>query len=385
MLFKEIIGHKEVKNRLIKSVNENRISHAQLFLGAEGAGSLQLAIAYSQYICCSNKVDNDSCGKCSSCIKYNKLAHPDLHFVFPVVTKKNYDMPNGDTRDLVMSDDYMFLFREAFMENHHLNLNQWFSFIEAENKQGIIGVDESSELIRKLNLMTYESAYKIAIIWMPEKMRVEAANHLLKVLEEPPHNTLFLLVAENSDQIINTILSRTQLVKIDKPTDEEMIEAVMAKYNYTNQQAGYIVHLADRNQNEIQTLAHPDSDDDSTNELLKWWRMCYNVNKEMGNLLAWVDVQSKIGREKQKNFILYSMHIFRECLMLRYADKSAVRMNNLEMESFNKFSLMINEANCYDFAKELNTAYMHIERNANPKILFLDLSFKLGKLLRKTG
>jgi DNA polymerase-3 subunit delta' len=384
MLFKDIIGHEEIKNRLRKSVLENRISHAQLFLGAEGSGNLQLAIAYAQYICCNKRTDDDSCGTCSSCIKYNKLIHPDLHFVFPVVTKKNYSMPDGSTRDLIFSSDYMFLFRKAFMENPHQNLNQWLAFIDAENKQGIIAVDESSELIKKLSLKTYESDYKIAIIWMPEKMRTEAANHLLKIIEEPPDKTLFLLVAENSDLIINTILSRTQLVKINKPADEELIAAIMAKYDYKKDQAAYIVHLADGNQNEVQSLAHPDADDDSTEELLKWWRLCYGYQaaKNQYELLAWVDVQSKIGREKQKNFILYAMHILRECLMLQYAGDSIVRMNEEELKAFTKFAPYITENNCYDFVNELNKAYFHIERNANPKILFLDLSFKLGKLLR---
>ena len=384
MLFKEIIGHSEIKERLIKSVNENRISHAQLFLGPEGCGNLQLAIAYSQYISCLNRNENDSCGKCSSCIKYNKLAHPDLHFVFPVVTKKDYKLPNGTFSDLKFSNDYMFLFREAFAENNHLNLNQWMGFIEAENKQGIISVDESNELIRILNLKTYESDYKITIIWMPEKMNVMAANKLLKIIEEPPPKTLFLLVAENSDQIINTILSRTQLVKINKATDNELIESVVSKYNYTQEQAEYIVHLADGNQNEISTLAHPDAEDENTKDLLQWWRMCYSIssNKDIGKLISWVDVQSKIGREKQKNFILYSMHIFRECLLLKFAGESEVRMNKQELEAFTKFAAMINQYNCYDFAEELNNAYFHIERNANPKILLLDLSFKLGRLLR---
>ncbi len=384
MLFKDIIGHVEIKNRLRKSVLENRISHAQLFLGSEGSGTLQLAIAYAQYICCLKRMDEDSCGVCSSCIKYNKLIHPDLHFVFPVVTKKNYAMPDGNTRDLISSSDYMFLFRKAFAENPHQNLNQWMAFIEAENKQGIIAVDESSELIRKLSLKTYESDYKITIIWMPEKMRTEAANHLLKIIEEPPNKTLFILVAENSDQIINTILSRTQLIKINKPTDDELITAVMVKYDYKKEQAAYIVHLADGNQNEVQSLAHPDIDDDSTKELLTWWRLCYGFNlpKNQYDLIAWVDVQAKIGREKQKNFILYSMHIFRECMMLQYAGESTVRMNDEELKAFTKFAPMINENNCHEFVNELNKAYFHIERNANPKILFLDLSFKLGRLLR---
>src|ERR1035437_391100 len=251
MLFKEIIGHKEIKNRLIKSVNENRISHAQLFLGSEGAGSLQLAIAYSQYICCSNKVDNDSCGKCSSCIKYNKLAHPDLHIIIPS-NKIYHVMPNGEKRELKLSAELMFLWRDEFLENNHLNYNQWMKSIDTENKAGIISADESNELVRIMNLKTYESKYKIAIIWLPEKLNLTAANKLLKLIEEPPDNSLILLIAENSDQIINTILSRTQLIKINKPTDEELIKAVMVKYNYTKEQAEYIVHLADGNQNEIQ-------------------------------------------------------------------------------------------------------------------------------------
>ena len=384
MLFKDIIGHQDTKDRLVKSVHENRISHAQLFLGAEGSGALQLAIAYAQYICCKTKTDNDSCGKCPSCIKYNKLIHPDLHFVFPVVTKKNYPMPDGSSKDLVMSGDYMFLFRQAFIDNPHQNLNQWLAFVDAENKQGIIAVDESSELIRKLNLKTYESDYKIAIIWMPEKMRTEAANHLLKIIEEPPDKTLFILVAENSDQIINTILSRTQLIKINKPADEELIAAIMEKYSYKKDQAAYIVHLADGNQNDIQSLAHPDADDDSTAELLKWWRLCYGYQsaKEIGGLINWVEGQAKIGREKQKGFLLYAMHIFRECILLQYAGAANVRMSAEELTAFTKFAPMINENNCHQFVEELNKAYFHIERNANPKILFLDLSFKLGRLLR---
>ncbi|MEI6816003.1 MAG: hypothetical protein WCL14_05290 [Bacteroidota bacterium] len=387
MLFKEIKGHKDIKARLIKSVRENRISHAQLFLGAEGSGNLQLAVAYAQYICCLEKGAEDSCGKCSSCLKYNKLAHPDLHFVFPNITKKNYKMPSGVGKDLVTSDDYMFLFREAFFENNFMNLNQWMAFINAENQQGIIKVEDSSDLIKKLSLMTYESTYKITIIWMPEKMKVEAANHLLKIIEEPPANTLFILVAENSDQIINTILSRTQLVKINRPSDEELIASVMDEYHYSQEQAAYIVHLSDGNQNEIQTLIRPDEDDDSTTELLKWWRLCYGYQnaKEIGSMLNWVEYQSKMGREKQKNFILYSMHIFRECLMLKYAGQDLVRMNKQELEAFTKFVAMINEENCYGFVDELNKAYYHIERNANPKILFLDLSFKLGKLLRTSS
>jgi len=201
MLFKEIVGQKSVKEKLIQSVKDNRISHAQLLLGPEGSGKLALAIAHAQYICCNNKLEDESCGVRPSCLKFKKLVHPDLHFVYPVATSKTIK------KDPV-SDDYISLWREAIVENPYMSQTRWYEIIDVENKQGLISKYESYEILRKLNLKTFEADYKILIMWLPEKMNAPAANKLLKLIEEPPSKTLLLLVSENSEQIIPTILAR---------------------------------------------------------------------------------------------------------------------------------------------------------------------------------
>ena len=217
MQFDDIIGQEKVKERLINSVKEGRISHAQLFASEPGCGGLPLAVAYAQYINCQNRSDNDSCGQCASCIKFNKLIHPDLHLVYPLAL----------SADVKKSDDKAKEWRTAFLENPYLTLNSWFELLDAENKQAMIGVNESDDILRKLNLTTYEAEYKIMIIWRAEKMNAAAANKLLKILEEPPQKTLFLLVCENEEQLLPTITSRTQLIGIPKIADKDLIAALM--------------------------------------------------------------------------------------------------------------------------------------------------------------
>ena len=207
MRFQDLIGQQETKQRLLQSVKEDRIAHAQLFLGQEGCGSLPLAIAYGQFINCTNRSELDSCGVCPSCNKYQKLIHPDLHFVFPTATTKEI------TKDPI-SDEFLTIWRTQLMENPYFGLLQWYAAIGIENKQGSISKNESLEILRKLNMKSYEAEYKVMIIWFPELMNVTAANKLLKMIEEPPDKTLFLLVAENTEYMLQTILSRTQLIKV---------------------------------------------------------------------------------------------------------------------------------------------------------------------------
>jgi len=240
MLFKEIIGQEEVKKRLINAVKENRISHAQLFLGKEGFGTLALAIAYAQYICCENKLANDSCGVCSSCIKYQKLVHPDLHFVFPVAT-------NAVVKKKPISNHFLPQWRASLLNDYYLSYKSWQEKIETGNKQLLITKDESIDILKKLNLKTYESAYKIMIIWYPEKFNIASANKLLKILEEPPEKTLFILVAQETEKIINTILSRTQLIKINQINAVALQQAIIKKYQLTEDEALSIAKLADGN------------------------------------------------------------------------------------------------------------------------------------------
>jgi len=375
MQFKEVIGHQDIKDKLLHTIKENRVSHAQLFLGGEGSGNLALALAYAQYISCENKQENDSCGVCSSCVKYNKLAHPDLHFVYPVSTSKSV------SKDPV-SDDYISQWREAILENPYLNQNKWYQIMDVENKQGIISKNESYEILKKLNLKTFESEYKIMIIWLPEKMNAFAANKLLKLIEEPPAKTLFLLVSENSEQMLPTILSRTQLIKIPKVDRESMKNALCDRNGLSPENANDIVHLA--NGNYFQALNLIDStEEDNFNfeQFTHLMRLAYQ--RKVIDVVTWVDEMARIGREKQKGFLAYAIRLIRENFMLNIENREIVYLTQKEMSFSSKFSQFINSENVSQLYEAFNRAYADIEMNAYNKIVFLDLGLKILKLIRK--
>ncbi|MDQ3048847.1 MAG: DNA polymerase III subunit delta', partial [Bacteroidota bacterium] len=284
MLFKEIIGQQAAKERLIRSVKEGRISHAQLFLGPQGCGSLALAVAYAQFISCSNKQEDDSCGTCSSCIKCNKLVHPDLHFVYPVALSEKVR-----TSSAVASQ-----WREAFLDNPYITLFQWFESLSAENKQAVIGTEESGEILRKLSLTTYEAEYKIMIIWQAEKMNQQSANKLLKILEEPPDKTLFLLIVESEEQLLRTILSRTQLIKINRIADEELSEALVNIHGLSADAAEKTAHLADGNYAEALLLI---SENENASQNLASFQklMRASIKFEPKAVMSWIDEMSTAG------------------------------------------------------------------------------------------
>ncbi len=374
MQFKEVVGHKNIKEKLIHTIKENRVSHAQLFLGSEGSGNLALAIAYAQYVSCENKQENDSCGVCPSCIKFQKLVHPDLHFVFPVSTSK-------EIKKDPVSDDYIAQWREAIIENPYLNQNKWYEIIDVENKQGIISKNESYEILRKLNLKTFESEYKIMIIWLPEKMNAFAANKLLKLIEEPPAKTLFLLVSENSEQIISTILSRTQLIKIPKIDSESMMNAMCDRFGLSPEKAGDLVHLANGNYFEAQNLINSTEEDNyNFEQFTQFMRLSYQ--RKVVDIIDWVDEISRIGREKQKNFLSYSLRLVRENFMLNIENRNLVYLTKKELEFSEKFSQFINQGNVFGIYEALNRAHSDIEMNAYNKIVFLDLALKIIKLIK---
>ena len=370
MLFKEIIVQQAMKDRLVRSFKEGRISHAQLFLGPEGSGSLPMAVAYAQYISCTNKTEVDSCGTCSSCVKYNKLIHPDLHFVYPVALSAN----------VKTSADVAVNWREAFLDNPYITLFSWFESLSAENKQAVIGTEESGEILRKLSLTTYESEYKIMVIWQAEKMNQSAANKLLKILEEPPDKTLFLLVCENEDQLLRTIVSRTQLIKINKINDKDLMDALVSIHGQTAEAAEKISHLADGSYAEAITLM---SENENAGQNLASFQklMRASLKFDPKAVISWIDEISSAGRERQKNFLNYALHIMRESAMVNYGDDSLVKLSADEQEFVKKFSPFIHGANIERFIEELNKAHYHMERNASPKILFMDLAFKFNELL----
>jgi len=370
MLFREIIGQQAAKERLLRSVSDGRISHAQLFLGPQGSGSLALAVAYAQFISCGNKQADDSCGTCSSCVKYNKLIHPDLHFVYPVALSK----------DVRTSTDKAQEWRAAFLENPYITLFNWFEQLDAENKQAVIGVEESGEILRKLSLTTYEAEYKIMIIWQAEKMNQAAANKLLKILEEPPDKTLFLLVCESEDQLLRTIVSRTQLIKIPKIGDTDLMKALTEQNGLSAEAAEKTAHLADGNYAEALLLIN-ENENAAQNlaSFQKLMRASLKFNPQ--GVFAWIDEVNAAGRERQKNFINYALHIIRESMVLNYGDAALVKLGADEQDFVKKFAPFIHGGNIERFTEELNKAYYHMERNANAKILFMDLAFKFNELL----
>ncbi len=374
MLFKDIIGQEEIKQKLIQTVKEERISHAQLFLGPEGSGNLALAIAYAQYISCENRGEHDSCGTCASCKKYQKLIHPDLHFVFPVASTKS-------SNQKPVSDDFINEWRQSILDNPYIKLNQWFSIIGVENKQGSIYSQESGQIIKKMSLKTFESEYKIMIIWMPEKMNISAANKLLKMIEEPPAKTVFLLVSENAGKIIQTIQSRTQLIKIPKIDDENLFNAIKNEFNLDDNRISDIVRLSNGDYSKAIDIIN------SIEENLinfKYFtiltRLCYKA--EVLEIVKLVNEISKTGREKQKNFLSYSLRLMRENFILNKNKPEITYLTNDENEFSKNFKNFINERNIMQITKEFNQAFLHIERNGNSKIIFLDLSLKLIKLLK---
>lgn len=375
MFFRDIIGQDEVKKRLIHSVEENRVSHAQLFLGAEGSGALPLALAYVQYILCKTRRGGESCGLCASCTKNAKLVHPDVHFVYPIAIKKH---------ESEKSTDVITEWREAFLQNPYLNLSDWFSHLNAENKQPVIGVEESGEILRKLALTTYEGEFKVMIIWMPEKMNAAAANKLLKILEEPPDKTLFILVSENEEALLRTIYSRTQLIKITRVADDDIKKALMENKGLSQTDAAKIAYLADGNYNTALSLSSEGHGENiHLQKFREWMRMIYKA--DVVAAISWVEeiANSKVGRENQKAFLLYGMSIIRECLVGLYADKKLLRVDGEELDFVQKLSTRLDGNICKQLSDELNEAVIHIERNGSGKLIFTDLTLKCMRIVRQ--
>jgi len=385
MLFSEIIGQQEIKKRFIRTVSEQRIPHAQLLRGTEGVGKLALAIAYAQYICCENRTATDSCGVCPSCVKYKKLAHPDLHFVFPVIK------PAG--RQTVVCDDFIADFRKMVLGKMYFSVNEWFAEISDDAKQGLIYSNESEEIIRKLSLKTYESDYKIMIIWLPEKMHETCANKLLKILEEPPEKTVFLLVSNEPDKLITTILSRTQHVHIPRLSENEISSALLRNNNLEIEldDAQYAAHIANGSYlTALSVLNEGDENKQNLERFIMIMRLAWQVgNKKdhtsLKTLRKWSDEMAlaSMGRERQKNFLSYAQRMTRENF-IRNLQQPDLNYQTAQEANFSyKFSPFINERNIEDLMAEFALAERQIEQNVNAKMIFFDLVLKVIMLLKR--
>jgi DNA polymerase-3 subunit delta' len=375
MNFSDIPGQTETIGRLLRSVKEERVSHAQLFTGPEGCGSLALALAYARYINCENRTPVDSCGICKSCVKYDKMIHPDLHFVFPVVKGKKATEP--------VSDNYISEWREFVRKSPYFSINNWFESIDVGNAQGMIFASEASEIIKKLSLKPFESDFKIMIIWLPEKMHNATANKLLKMIEEPPEKTLFLLVCEEYDKVIPTILSRCQLVKIRAFTNDEIKSYLRSTYGTTDIKASEIARVA--NGNIIRAIELCVSDESSAIHLDSFRRlMRFAWKRDVISIIDWAEEMAGTGREAQKNYFLFALRLLRENLMLslQQLQNNIVFLAGEEAEFSEKFHPFINKNNIYPLVDEFNLAYSHIEANGNAKIVFLDLGLRVTRLIR---
>jgi len=364
VLFNEIIGQERVKQQLINTVRENRVSHAQLFLGPEGSGSLALAVAYAQYINCENRQANDSCGECASCRKYNKLIHPDLHFSYPFFAKHKEDT----------AATYAEEWRRAFLANPYLGLDHWRNQLDAENKQANINIAEAHHIIKKLSLKAFEAEYKVLIMWLPEYLDAQG-NSLLKLIEEPPAKTLFLLVAESQDRILNTIISRTQLVKINRFDSDSVKKYLMENHQLGEHQAMEIAFISNGNLQQAVNLLDEDTGG-YFDLLIRWLRYCV-TDAGPALIKACEEELSKLGRENQKSFLLYAINMMRQAVLLKEGMSRLVHLPSAEMDFAQKFSKHYQLAQIEQAVRLFEEAYYHIERNANPKILFLDLSLQL--------
>ncbi|HLP72529.1 MAG TPA: hypothetical protein VK155_06475 [Bacteroidales bacterium] len=374
MNFAQIPGQKDIIAKLIRTVKEGKVSHAQLFAGPEGNGGLALALAYARFISCENPSENDSCGTCRSCVKYDKLIHPDLHLVFPVVKTKKFQEP--------VSDNYIEAWREMVVRSPFFSLNKWLASLETENLQGMIYTFEAAEIIRKLNLKSFESDYKIMIIWLPEKMQAVTSNKLLKLIEEPPDKTIFILVSEEPGRIIPTILSRCQLLKIPGFAGKDIENYLAAKYSLDKTRASDIARVANGNICRASDLSeNQDSSNVKLDKFRELMRLAYK-----GDVIPLQGLTEEIAswkREEQKSFIMFSLRIFRENLMMTLGQPDGMVYLSAEEKAFSgKFHPFINEKNVERLSEEFGLACSHIEANASSKIVFLDLALKVARLIR---
>lgn len=376
MQFKDVIGQEAVKQRLISSVQKNHVPHAQLFLGPAGCGKLPLALAYAQYILCPNRTETDSCGVCPTCQKMQKLVHPDLHFVVPTATTKK--IKSNPESDLFMEE-----WREYVFQNQgYVDTSSWYTFLDVENKQGYMSVRDAASLLRKLSMKSYEGEYKIAIIWMAEKMRVDTANKLLKLLEEPPEKTVFLLIAEDQEELLATIKSRTALVKIPAIANDKIEMALFERLGCTAQQAHDAAMISEGNWlNACHSVQESEDRKFFFTTFQQWMRLCFRA--AYSELIDFSNNARSLGREKQKELLDYGLRIIRNSLLFDNGLAEIVMLPDDEKQFNAKFAPFVNPANLAQIAELFEEAIRQIERNGYAPLIFTDVSFKMVALLKK--
>ncbi|GEP49993.1 DNA polymerase III subunit delta' [Flavobacterium noncentrifugens] len=381
MQFSKILGQDYIKNHLVKSASSGRIPHAQLFIGPEGSGTLPMAIAYAQYILCNNVGVENSGGNEACNLKFESISHPDLHFIYPTVT-------TDSVKTKPKSTDFLKDWREFLAENPYGSLFDWYRILGVQNKQGEIRVEDAQDILKSLALKSYEGGYKIMIIWMADKMNIASSNKLLKLLEEPSDKTLFILISENEEDIIQTIRSRCQVLHFNGLSEKTIADALAERQNIEPRMAAKLAHQAQGNFNKALQLLHEDSEDVVFEKwFVDWVRGAFRAKGNaaaINDLIQWSEQIAGLGRETQKKFLQFCIEMFRQALLLNYQATSLVYMEpKIEKFKLENFAPFVNGNNINDIFRELSDAMYHIERNGNAKIILTDLSIKLTRLIHK--
>lgn len=371
MRFEDVIGQEAIKQQLRRCVDENHLAHALLFTGPRGNGKLPLAVALAHYLLCKNHRSDDVCNTCPTCVKINKLVHSDLHFVFPVKRKKG-----ASSDSTPISEDYMPEWRELFMKNPYFSYADWLDKLDVENQQPMIYERESGEILQKLSMQSREGGWKVVIIWLPEKMKEVCSNKLLKIIEEPPKETLFILVSEEPDMIIPTILSRTQRVEIPRLTPEDIVVALSSRYGLTSADARRVAQQSAGSWEKTEDMLQIDNDKEQYLELFsQLMRIAYARN--IREMKRWSEQVASIGRERQKGLLDYCQRMIRENFIMNFKCDEMVYLSDAEFNFSKRFSPFVNERNIFGIMDELSEAQRHIEQNVNAKMVFFDMSLRM--------
>ena len=371
MFFKDIIGQKDLLKQLCRMVDENRLAHALLLTGPAGNGKLPIAVALARYILCRDRRNGDACGCCPACVKMNKLVHSDLHFVFPVKKKKSSSSDSAP-----VSDDYIGEWREIFLKEPYFCYSDWLTVLDVENQQPMIYEKESSEILRKLSLKSREGGWKIVIMWLPEKMKEACSNKLLKILEEPPAETLFLLVAESTENILPTILSRTQRIEIPRIANEDISVAMQHRYSLDTDTARSIAQQSGGDWEKAESMLKIDNDKKVYLELfMTLMRMAYR--RDIQAMKRWSEQVAALGRERQKGMLEYCQRMIRENFIMNFGRNEMLYLSPEERNFSVNFSPFVNENNIFGIVEEISEAQKHVEQNVNAKMIFFDMALRM--------
>lgn len=380
MLFSSIPGLQDVKEKILQAIKNNHLAHALLFHGPEGSANLKMALALATYLHCQNPQEDDACGKCPSCLKMERLVHPDLNFALPIPSA-NKSKEKEEEEEKEGKVDFTASFRSFAINTPYGNISDWIYHNDIDKKQLNISRAAAKTILNTISLKSFEGGYKIMLIWGVEYMNMQSANSLLKVLEEPPAKTLFLLLTTQPEQLLTTILSRTQKIMIRAFSDQEIKDHLVKEDLCSKEASEQIAPLADGNMREAFRLVDQIIDENTT-QIRDWYRRCFSL--KTGEIIAQAEEFSKRDKEGQKSLLLSGINVLREVILSKSQLTGLMRSVSEDRAFIENLGLhVLDEDKIFQMYQLMNEAHYHLERNASPKILFTDLSFQIARIMRK--